>query len=184
MLNLKHREKPKLPPLKPKLLRLSSKRRPDGRINNGRPFFEPTDEQRAYVEALTAFGIPQEHICEMVINNITGKPITKPTLEKYFASEIKLGLSKMISELANHLYTLGTTPGPSQFAAIQFALRTRGRWRDINNIELTGKDGGPIETADKTEYSDEERAIRIASILAAARARGAGQITRTKSRRD
>ena len=35
--------------------------------------------------------------------------------------------------------------------------------------ELTGKDGGPIETADLTDISDSERARRIAHILSRAR---------------
>lgn len=40
--------------------------------------------------------------------------------------------------------------------------------------EITGKDGGPIETKNVDGVTDEERAARIAALLDAARARGTG----------
>lgn len=42
-------------------------------------------------------------------------------------------------------------------------------------LELTGRDGGPIETKDASGITDEERVARIAAILDAARERGARQ---------
>jgi len=60
---------------------------------------------------------------------------------------------------------------PDTTAAI-FWLKNRQpeKWRDVVKAELTGKDGGPIETH---ELSDAERAARVAALLDAARARRA-----------
>jgi phage terminase small subunit len=51
-------------------------------------------------------------------------------------------------------------------AALRMAAQHFGLLKE--HVELTGKDGGPIETR---ELSDPERAVRLAKILAAARAR-------------
>jgi transposase-like protein len=60
---------------------------------------------------------------------------------------------------------------PDTTAAI-FWLKNRQpeKWRDVTKTEVTGKDGGPIETH---ELSDAERAARVAALLDAARARRA-----------
>lgn len=56
------------------------------------------------------------------------------------------------------------------------ALKARRpeKYRDNIKQEITGKDGGPIETSDAS-LTDEQRAGRIAAILDAARARRDGQ---------
>jgi hypothetical protein len=62
---------------------------------------------------------------------------------------------------------------PDTTAAI-FWLKNRQpeKWRDVSKLEMTGRNGGPIETH---ELSDAERASRIAALLDAARARRDGQ---------
>jgi DNA-binding XRE family transcriptional regulator len=62
---------------------------------------------------------------------------------------------------------------PDTTAAI-FWLKNRQpeKWRDVSKLEMTGRNGGPIETH---ELSDAERASRITALLDAARARRAGQ---------
>jgi len=54
----------------------------------------------------------------------------------------------------------------------QAALVHLGKYHKLfaDRTELTGKDGGPIETTDAT-FTDEQRAARIAAIFEAARAR-------------
>lgn len=60
---------------------------------------------------------------------------------------------------------------PDTTAAI-FWLKNRQpeKWRDVLKAELTGKDGGPIETH---ELTDAERAARVTALLDSARARRA-----------
>lgn len=50
--------------------------------------------------------------------------------------------------------------------------RTEGRVTE--RAEITGANGGPIETKDVSELTDNERVVRIATILDAARARRDG----------
>src|SRR6266446_1571667 len=113
--------------------------------------FTATDEHRAQVEALAAFGIPQTAMCRLVLNPRTGKPISVHTLERRFRDELELGLSKAIAAVASCLFELATNPGPSQPTAIIFWLRTRARWRETERIELSGVDGAPITTSSKLE---------------------------------
>src|SRR5258708_38644880 len=87
-----------------------------GRDSSGERF-KPTDEHRAQVEALAAFGIPQDSMRSFIINPRTGRPITAKTLAKHFSEELELGLSKAIATVANCLYELATTPNPSQLQA-------------------------------------------------------------------
>lgn len=53
-----------------------------------------------------------------------------------------------------------------------FLLKARNpsKYRDNTNIELTGKDGGPIQTEDVT-LNDHDRATRILAVLERARSR-------------
>ncbi|SRR5258708_1716017 len=121
-----------------------------GRDSSGERF-KPTDEQRAQIEALAAFGIPQEHMCKMVINPRTGRPVTAKTLQKHFEVELENGLWKAVGTVAHCLFELATNPGPSQASAIIFWLRTRARWRETDRMELTGPDGAPISTTSRLE---------------------------------
>jgi hypothetical protein len=63
---------------------------------------------------------------------------------------------------------------PPDTTAGIFWLKNRqpDKWRDVTKMEMTGRNGGPIETH---ELSDAERASRITALLDAARARRDGQ---------
>ena len=56
----------------------------------GRPPFEPSDEQRKNVEAMTGFGIQQE-LARLIENPQTNKPITAKTLRRHFKHELETG---------------------------------------------------------------------------------------------
>jgi hypothetical protein len=60
----------------------------------GRPGFEPSDEQRANVEAMTGYGIPQDDICRLIINPHSKKPIQGKTLRRRFRAELDTGTVK------------------------------------------------------------------------------------------
>ena len=120
----------------------------------GRPSFEPTDEQRELVEQLAAFGIPQPDIANFVKGK-NGKPITERTLRKYFRSELDGGSVKANVKVAKGLFKNAITPTESypggHPTAQIFWLKTRGGWKESPKpLELTGKDGAPIEHADMT----------------------------------
>ncbi|MHB0973944.1 MAG: hypothetical protein ACYC0P_06855 [Thiobacillus sp.] len=124
-----------------------------------RPTFEPTAEHRELVEQLAAFGIPQPDIANFVKGK-NGKPITERTLRKYFRTELDSGEVKANVKVARGLFKNATTatethPGGNPTSQI-FWLKTRGGWKETPKpIELTGKNGGPVEQ--RTTVVDEKQ---------------------------
>ncbi len=120
----------------------------------GRPPFQPTDDQRKLVEQLAAFGIPMDKMVQM-INGTNGKPITVKTLRKHFETELETGELKANTKIAQCLYKQATG---GNVTAIIFWLKTRARWKESpQQLELTGKDGGPVHGVNMTP--DEFREI-------------------------
>lgn len=109
-----------------------------------RPSFQPTDEQRKLVEQFAAFGIPVEEMTNLVTDK-NGKPIDEKTLRKHFKAELETGRVKANAKVAMTLYSKALA---GDTTAMIFWLKTRARWKESpQSVELTGKDGGPIETA-------------------------------------
>jgi hypothetical protein len=112
--------------------------------------FEPTKEQRANVEAMMAYGIPQEDIARLIKNSETGESIDRKTLRKYFAEEIDTGLTKANARVASSMYemaTKGDTSGP-KLGAAAFWLARRAGWKETSTHEHVGKDGDAIRIDD------------------------------------
>jgi hypothetical protein len=59
--------------------------------SDGRKAFVPNPAQRNIVRKLTGWGIPQQHICRLVTNPQTAKPLDPKSLRKHFALEIGTG---------------------------------------------------------------------------------------------
>jgi hypothetical protein len=100
--------------------------------------FVPTDEQRAIVELLTAFGVSRQAICtELVRNGVPCRSVT--TLQKRFKREIEQGTDRLAITLGRRLMSLALGDGPHAFAATTFLLRTRCgvAWRDPKELADT-----------------------------------------------
>jgi hypothetical protein len=101
--------------------------------------YVPTEAHRELVKAMTAIGTPQDDIALCV--GLTGK-----TLRKHYAEEIKLGMIRANAAVGGALFNLATKPGTGQATAAIFWAKTRMGWKEpAQGIELTGKDGKPIE---------------------------------------
>jgi hypothetical protein len=112
--------------------------------------FQPTKEQRDNVEAMTAYGIPQEDIARLIKNPETGERIDTKTLRKYFAEEVETGLAKANAKVASSLYdmaTKGDTSG-TKLGAAAFWLGRRAGWKETSTHEHVGKDGDAIRIDD------------------------------------
>jgi len=70
----------------------------------GMPRFVPTDEQRNVVERAAGFGLPQVYICQLIVSERTGKPISLETLESAFRAELDRGMALAHYQVANALY--------------------------------------------------------------------------------
>jgi hypothetical protein len=76
--------------------------------------------------------------------------LSESTVRKYYDHEFKNGQSNMVSEIAESLAQ--RAKAGSDTAAI-FLLKTRGhgKFTERNAVELTGKDGNPIEITHRAE---------------------------------
>ncbi len=117
-----------------------------------RPAFQPTDEDRALVEQLAAFGIPVTSMT-LFVKDKAGKPISERTLRKHFAKELDQGELKANVKVAQTLFKKAIS---GDTTSMIFWLKTRARWKESpQQVELTGKDGGPVEQ--KTTVVDEKQ---------------------------
>lgn len=117
-----------------------------------RPQFQPTDEDRALVEQLAAFGIPVESMT-LFVKTKEGKPISERTLRKHFVKELDQGELKANVKVAQTLFKKAIN---GDTTSMIFWLKTRARWKESpQRVELTGKDGGPVEQ--KTTVVDEQQ---------------------------
>ena len=107
------------------------------RKTNGKtkPFFVPKPEQRKQVEAMAAYGVPGTEIARVIDIGYT-------TLKKYFRDELDLGHVKANASVAETCFKMATSGKVP--AATFFWLKTRARWRERHEIELSGPDGGAI----------------------------------------
>ena len=92
--------------------------------------FEPTDEQRRTVRAMSGFGIPQPDIATHV-------GIDPKTLRKWFREELDRGSIEATAKVAQSLFRMATE-GNNVAAAI-FWMKARAGWREKQQIELSGR---------------------------------------------
>jgi hypothetical protein len=133
---------------------------------SGRKTFVPTPEQRKNVKALAGSGMPQEQICQLVINPQTDKPLDEKSLRKHFKREIATGEIELHALIDNFMITtiLGVAPPAgaraidnqhARAALLTFFVKTRmGRKESAVNRH---KDhvGGAIEDQGKTNIRQE-----------------------------
>lgn len=86
-----------------------------------RPPYEPTDKDRAFVKAMSGYGVPQHDICKVL-------KIHDDTLRKYFEYELETAGIEASAQVAQSLFHMATK-GENVTAAI-FWLKTRARWRE------------------------------------------------------
>lgn len=108
----------------------------DNRKNNpGRPTFQVTEANKIIVKELSGFGIPQNQIAASIGCNVD-------TLTKYFEEEILLGQADINAMVVGKL---AKKCREEDTAAIIFWCKTRLKFSEKSQLEVTGADGGPIE---------------------------------------
>lgn len=88
---------------------------------------EPTDETRKRIELLAGLGLTQDEIG--LVEGMSDK-----TLRKYYAEEIARGAVKVNALMGQALFRSGIG---GNIAAQIFWMKTRARWRETNNLEIT-----------------------------------------------
>lgn len=105
----------------------------------GQPPFQPTDSERKQVEAMSGYGLPIEQIAVLVRGGIDSD-----TLRKHFATELIAGKAKANSGVGRTLFQKAMG---GDTAAMIWWSKTQMRWKEVQQHELTGIDGAPIEFA-------------------------------------
>ena len=92
---------------------------------SGRKAFVPDPAQRNMVRKLTGWGIPQQHICRLVTNPQTGKPLDPKSLRKHFALEIRTGAVEANVRIGSLILAtiVGSPPPPGTVAITNERVR-------------------------------------------------------------
>jgi hypothetical protein len=102
-----------------------------------------TKEEIAQIEAMASHGLTMQQIADI-------RRISKDTLERRLkyspdgVNAIRRGRAVAIANVAQTAYTMannGKNP-----AMTMFYLKTRARWRERDRLEVTGKNGKPIDS--------------------------------------
>lgn len=107
------------------------------------PPFKPTDEQKTVVGIMAACGFPQDQIAARI-------GIDAKTLRKAFRKELDAGTEAANAIVAQSLFKKATGSGQGAVTAAIFWLKTRAGWKETDRLEVTGKDGGPVQQATVT----------------------------------
>ena len=92
---------------------------------------KPTDEARKLVQLHATIGTPQETIAKVL-------GIDSKTLRKYYRQELDTALAKANATIGGALFN--KAKGGDTTAQI-FWMKTRARWSEKNEIDLTSSDG-------------------------------------------
>ena len=88
-----------------------------------RPEYKPTDKDRATVQTMAAYGIPQADIAAVVDCDLK-------TLRKHFRAELDTAAAQANARVAAALFKKATGDGPSSVTAAIFWLKARAGWQE------------------------------------------------------
>lgn len=104
----------------------------------GSPGFTPGVQQAREVATMAALGLEASEIA-LVLN------IEEKLLKAYYSRELKVSQkisNAMVARKALEMAVSGRFPEMTKFW-----LKARAKWKETSGIELTGKDGGPLEVS-------------------------------------
>ena len=109
--------------------------------SRGRPEYEPTEKDHAFVTSMTMAGVQQEHIAKVI-------GVDKKTLRKHFRDDLDHGRTRANAHVVANLYRQATKNDPRATTAAIYWTKAQMGWRETSQLEHTGRDGGPIQTED------------------------------------
>ena len=92
--------------------------------------FEPTEDQRRTVRALSGYGVPQDGIAIHI-------GVDPKTLRKHFRDELDRGSVEATAKVAQSLFNMATQ-GNNVAAAI-FWMKARAGWREKQEMHHSGE---------------------------------------------
>jgi hypothetical protein len=131
-----------------------------------KPRYQPVEADRGKVEAMVAYGIPQEIIAATL-------GISHPTLRRYFKREIQTGTHKANAKVAESLYNAATKgKGQPAVTAAIFWLKTRANWKETTTLEHQGK----LEVQHKHELDLSKLSVEELEALDLLMAKASGKV--------
>ena len=109
----------------------------------GRRAHRPDPSQRRQVEAMSAYGIPEDNISRVI-------GVDPKTLRKHYRDELDLGETKANAQVAGFLFNAAKN---GNVTAQIFWLKTRAKWRE-SPVEL--KHSGAIAKNDLSDLPDQD----------------------------
>ena len=88
-----------------------------------------TEELTRMVSKLSGMGITHEQICL-----IAG--ITRPTLNKYYSEELKVGKAQATATITSKLFSIATSDTKQALGACIFWLKTQAGWKETDVVEI------------------------------------------------
>ena len=112
------------------------------------PLFEPSEDQRRTVKALSGYGVPQDGIAIHI-------GVDPKTLRKHFRDELDRGSVEATAKVAQTLFHLATVE--KNVPSVIFWMKARAGWREKHQVEVTA---GPLQSV-----SDEDLTHHMIEIL-------------------
>lgn len=106
-----------------------------------RPEYRPTEKDRAAVQTMAAYGIPQPDIAAVV-------GCDEKTLRKHFRQELDTAATQANARVAAALFKKATSDGPSSVAAAIFWLKARAGWQEAKD-DVMGKKEQRLSAAEE-----------------------------------
>jgi hypothetical protein len=129
----------------------------------GQPPFEPTQEQRDRVRTLAkAFPAHARHYIARLLS------ISVATLDRHFHDDMELGRAEMLASVAaqvvNRAMNAAHETAKGDLDAQKFILARLGGWS--TKLEVTGKDGGPVQFKDfdLSSLTEEEKRLLLGTV--------------------
>ncbi len=104
--------------------------------------YEPTEEQRRTVRAMSGFGIPQEDIATLL-------DLDPKTLRKHYRRELDRGSIEATAKVAQSLFNMATVD--KNVAAAIFWMKARAGWREKHEVQITAR---PLSELSDAELND------------------------------
>lgn len=107
-------------------------------VDKGSPGFNPSVAQSREVQVMAALGLEPSEIA-LVLN------IDEKILKRFYKRELSVSgkISNMVvARKALEMAASGRFPDMTKFW-----LKSRAKWKETSGLEITGKDGGPVEVS-------------------------------------
>lgn len=106
------------------------------KVDPGSPGFKPGPMQSREVSVMAALGLSPKEIA--LVTNVDEK-----MLKLYYQRELSVSqaiANVVVARKALEMASSGRFPEMTKFW-----LKSQAKWKETNSLELTGKDGGPVE---------------------------------------